>query len=117
MNNGRVRHNAAVDLRRISPVYGRSVGIDAALANEFDITANDAADFTIANPTNAIDGQRITITIRNTSGGNLGGVTWGTGYKLAEWTSPRNGKSRSIDFRYDGANWIEIARTPMDVPN
>jgi hypothetical protein len=117
VDNGRMRHNAAVDFKRISLVYGRSVAIDAALANQFDITANDALDFTIANPANGIDGQRITITLRNTSGGNLGVVTWGPAYKLAQWTSPGSARSRSIDFRYDGTNWVEIARTPLDVPN
>lgn len=48
---------------------------------------------------------------------DLGGLTWGPGYELGRWVSPANGGSRSISFGYDGAHWIEIGRTIVDVPN
>jgi hypothetical protein len=106
----------AVNLARTTPTYGASVAIDASLGNEFDITATNGTAFTVANPTNATDGQRITITIRNTFG-VLGAVTWDTLYKLAAWTSPANTFSRSIDFKYNGTNWVEVSRATVDVPN
>lgn len=101
---------------RTEPTYGVSIAIDASLGDEFDITATNGTAFTVTNPTNPADGQRITLTIRNTSGGALGTITWESKYKLAAWTSPATGTSRSIDFKYDGTNWIEASRTPADVP-
>ena len=111
-----IRHSQ----RRSTPTYGASVAIDASLGNIFTVTATNGVAFTVANPTSATNGvssQRITIMIRNTSGGVLGAVTWDTLYKLSAWTSPATANSRSIDFVYDGTNWVEISRTPSDVPN
>jgi hypothetical protein len=108
---------SSVALRRTAPVFGRSIVIDAAVGNEFEVTATSAAAFTVAAPRNGVEGQRITITIRNASGGALGAVTWDAVYKLATWTSPASGFSRSIDFTYDGARWREVSRTPADVPD
>jgi|SRR5207302_8526744 len=110
--------SSRISTKRVVVPYLTPVAIDAWLGNLFDVTATDTNAFTIANPVNAdADGQRITITIRNTSGSTLGAVTWGTLYKLAAWTSPNPGFSRSIDFRYDGSAWVEVSRTPSDVPN
>src|SRR5207245_6846495 len=100
-----------------NPTYGRSVGINASLGSGFRVTATNGAAFMIANPTDPTTGQRITIMIRNASGGALGPVRWGTLYKLAAWISPANGSSRSITFWYDGTNWVEVNRTTVDVSN
>jgi hypothetical protein len=59
----------------------------------------------------------ITLTIRNASGGALGTIGWDESFKMSAWTSPRDGHSRSIDLRYDGANWIQVGQTGSDVPN
>lgn len=104
-------------LWRSAPTYGVSVAIDASIGNEYDITATNGVGFTVANPTNATNGQRITITVRNTSGGALGAITWDTLYKMSAWTSPANGFSRSIDFKYNGTNWVQVAQTGVDIPN
>jgi hypothetical protein len=109
--------NSGFAWKRVAPTYGVSVAIDASLGNEYVVTATDGVAFTVANPTNATTGQRISIRIRNTSGGVLGAVTWDTLYKLAAWTSPATANSRAIDFQYDGTNWVEVSRTPADVPN
>jgi len=103
--------------KSVALVYGVSVAIDASQGRDFTATANNATAFAIAAPTNATTGQRITVMVRNTSGGALGAVTWNAVFKLAAWTSPANGFSRSIDFRFDGTNWVEVGRTTVDVPN
>ena len=102
-----------------TPTYGTSVTIGSAIntGNIFQITATDGVGFTITNPSNADAGQIATFMIRNASGGVLGAVTWDTLYKLATWTSPANGFSRSISFVSDGTNWVEVGRTTADVPN
>lgn len=105
-----------VILKRTVPAYGVTPTIDASLGNKFDITPTDGAGFTILNPTNATDGQRITITIKNTFG-VLGVASWQAKFKMPAWVQPANGFSRSIDFQYDGTNWIEVGRTAADVPN
>lgn len=101
---------------RTAPTYGTTIPIDAGLGNEFVITPTDGVAFTVSNPTNAAAGQRITVRVVNTFG-VLGALTFGTAYKAATWTQPANGFSRAIDFQYNGAAWVEVSRTPADVPN
>jgi hypothetical protein len=86
-------------------------------SNEFLITIADAREFTLGSPMNAGYGQRIAITIRNASNGAIGACTWNPIFKMSAWENPRSGHSRSIEFMYNGTNWLEIARTAQDVPN
>jgi hypothetical protein len=104
---------------RTTITYSASMTPNAWNGNEFVITATNANAFTINDPTGGTSttGQRITIRIKNTSGGALGAATWGAGYKMAAWTNPATGNSRAIDFQYDGASWVEVSRTTADVPN
>jgi hypothetical protein len=97
--------------------YSASITIDASTGMWFEVTASNGTSFTFNAPTNPQTGQEITVTVRNTSGGVLGAVTWNAIFKLAAWVSPANGNSRSIKFRYDSASWVESSRTPADVPN
>lgn len=106
-----------------SLAYSASMTPVADQGSWFVATATNATAFTINAPTiNAVatgnfSGSRITITIKNTSGGALGVATFAAAYKMAAWTQPATGFQRSIDFLYDGTNWIEVSRTPADVPN
>lgn len=97
--------------------YGASVATNAAQGNIFIVTATNGTAFTMAAPTNAVVGQQMTFTVRNASGGVLGAVTWDASFKMAIWTSPANGFSQSITFYWSGANFIEMNRTTVDVPN
>jgi len=104
--------------KRFGSTYGATIAIDASTGMQFDISVTNGTAFAISNPTNVLgDGQTITITVRNTSGGVMGAITWDTLYKLAAWTNPANANSRSITFKWNTTNWVEIARTPADVPN
>ena len=113
----RVSAQAAL-VRKLKVVtYSASMTFDASTGNEIQITPTDASAFTINAPTNPSDGQTITYMIRNSSGGALGAVTWNAVFKMSAWTSPANGNSRSITFRYDGSNWVQVSQTGVDVPN
>lgn len=101
----------------VGVTYSASITPDSSLGEVFDITATNGTAFTMNAATNGFAGKRITIKIRNTAGGSLGAITWGGAYKMAAWTSPANGFSRSITFVNDGTNWIEVSRTTADVPN
>jgi hypothetical protein len=101
----------------VAPTYGATNTIDVSLGTDFNLIVTDGNAFTVSNPINAVSGQHLFITIKNTSGGALGAVTWSSAYKLSAWTSPANGFSRSIEYRYDGTNFIELARTAADIPN
>jgi hypothetical protein len=106
---------------RVTPTYATTVPIYVDSGNEFTVTATDGFGFTISNPSYTTSsmgaGQRITVRVKNVSGGALGRITWGSSYKMAAWTNPASGYSRSIDFQDDGTNWVEVSRTPGDVPN
>lgn len=103
---------------RTDPTYGATIAIDCDAANESDITVTNNSNFTISNPSGTlINGMRISITIRNSSGGAMGTITWDTAYKLAAWTNPATGFSRTIDFKFNGSVWVEMCRTSADVPN
>jgi hypothetical protein len=108
---------AAIKGKRVVVTYSASITPDANLATCFDISPNNGTAFTINLPTNPTDGQVITYTIRNTSGGALGAITWDSAYKMSAWTNPANAFSRSITFRYNGAAWVQISQTGVDVPN
>jgi hypothetical protein len=106
--------------KRVAPAYGANVVINTTLGNEFDIVANNGTAFNINNPTQVtiLDGQQITITIKNTAGGALGVATFSANYHLAgAWVQPANTFNRSVTFRYDGAVWHELYRTAADVAN
>lgn len=63
--------------------------------------------------------KRITIRLKNTSGGAMGAVTWNAIYKMSAWTNPATGFNRSIDFIYDEVNalWHQVGGASIDVPN
>lgn len=101
----------------VNETYSASITPNLRFGNIQYITVTNGTAFTINAPTNAISGTKLTLTLRNTSGGAMGAVTWDAVFKLAAWTSPANGFSRSITFYYNGTNWIEKSRTAADVPN
>ena len=106
---------SVVEHRRVY-ADGATVTFDAELGNWHTVAMTTGAAFIIEAPINPSDGQRITITIKNTSGGALGAATWNSVFKMASWTNPAIGFERSIDFRFDGVNWRQIGTT-VDVPN
>lgn len=97
--------------------YSAAMTIDASKGSVFSVSATNATAFTFNAPTNGYASQQITVVVRNTSGAALGAVTWNAAFKLAAWTQPASGFSRSITFEYNGTNWVEVSRTPVDVPN
>ena len=108
---------AAVFERFIQLVYSATIAVEAHQATGYVIAPTDAVAFTISSPLYGVTGQRITIRVLNQSGAAIGAVTWGTAFKLSAWTQPANGFSRSITYEFNGTNWIEVSRTPADVPN
>lgn len=108
--------------RRIAQiVYSASITPDAQLSEWFEIVANNGAAFTINAPTNPppnTEEQELEFTIRNTSGGALGVITWNAAFHLAgAFTSPATGFNRSVRFRWRGTAWLEMSRTAADVAN
>lgn len=92
--------------------------INAALGNEFILTVTDNVVVAFAAPTGPVGvGQQITLTLRNTSGGGLGGTTFNAIFKMSAWTDPADTKSRSITWEWNGTNWVQVSQTGVDVPN
>lgn len=99
------------------PTYGAVISLDTRFNNQFIVVPTNSSAYIIENPQFAASGMVITITVRNTTGGALGAMSFDTAFKASSWTQPANGFNRSITFRYNGTNWIEIGRTAADVPN
>lgn len=117
ITGGGIVYPRTVILRRQDIPYSASMAVENTY-QAFTITATNSTAFTITNPLYpTYDGETITFTIRNTSGGALGTATWGALYKLASWVQPATGFSRSITFLCNGTNFIELSRTTADVPN
>jgi hypothetical protein len=106
-----------VNSAQSNPTYGSNVVIDPAAGDYFSINVTDGNAFTVANPSMDVPGKRLTILIRNTSGGALGTITWGSAYRLAgAFTNPANGLRRLITFRYDTLGlWLEESRSATDL--
>lgn len=105
---------------KIAITYSASMTPDAAFGDVLVITATNGTAFTINNPSNPLDGMRMTITLANGSGGALGAATWGTAYRFDAATAPANpgnGKERSISFYYSNTDskWHEVGRSTADV--
>lgn len=99
-------------------VYSASMTIDVTAGGTAVITGTNGTAFTINAPTGTpATGEQLTVVIRNASGGALGAVTWNAIFKMSAWTQPANGFSRSITFRFDGTNWVQMNQTGVDVPN
>ena len=97
--------------------YAATMNPDAATADRLTITVTNGSAYGITNPINGVSGDALTFTIKNTAGGAIAVPTFDTLYKLAAFVVPATGFNRSITFRYDGTNWVEVGRTTADVPN
>lgn len=98
-------------------IYSAAMTLSALTGNRATITITDGVAHIINAPTNPTINQRLVFTLRNTSGGAAGVATWNAIFKMAAWVQPGNGFSASIEFEYNGANWVEISRSGVTVPN
>jgi hypothetical protein len=80
------------------------------------IAVSDGVAFAINAPTNAAAGQDLTVVVKNLSGGVMGAITWNGAFQMAAWTNPANNFLRAITFAYISGYWLEVSRTPADVP-
>lgn len=107
----------------VTITYSAAPVPDASLGNLFVVTITNGTAFVVGAPTNppAVAGvsQEMTITFRNTSGGAHGAGTWNAVYKTQAtvFSAIANGFSRSVKFRWDGTNWVELWRTAADIAN
>ncbi len=108
---------AAMIQKAFNIAYSASVTPNAAQGNLGIISVSNTSAFTINAPTNPAANQRLTIQIRNASGGAMGVITWNAVFKMSAWTNPANSFNRSIDFYWDTSNWVQIGQTGVDVPN
>ena len=106
-----------INIGSVAALYAATVIPDASQGGIQIITPTNGTAFTINAPIHLVLGQRILFTIRNTTGGALGTITWNAAYHLAPWTNPATGNSRSIEFVYDGVRLTEVNRTATDIPN
>lgn len=102
--------------------YSAAPVLDASLGNDFFMNIADAVAFVVGAPTNPPPTgftQDISITFRNTSGGAHGAGTWNAVFKTQATVFPAiaNGQSRTVFFRWNGTNWVELVRSAADIAN
>lgn len=102
--------------------YSAAPVIDASLGNDFVMTITDGNAIVVAAPTNPPPTgfcQDISFTVRNGSGGAHGALTWNAVFKTqaTAFSAVANGQSRTVFFRWNGTNWVELVRTAADVAN
>lgn len=97
--------------------YSASITPDCTLGGVMLLTVTNGTAFAINAPTNGIAGQRLLIKISNTSGGAVGTITWNAVFKKTAFTTPATANNRSIEFLYDGTNWVETFKSAADVGN
>lgn len=96
---------------------GASIAVDASLASTFLLTCANNGTRQIAVPTNGVEGQRVTVTIINTSGGNLTLTTFAAGIKAPAVTLPANATHREYELYFDGTEWSIVNYSPANIPN
>ena len=107
----------------VTVTYSAAPVIDASLGNMFVMTITNGTALVVAAPTNppavAGIGQIIWFTVKNASGGAHGALTWNAVFKTqaTAFSAVANGFSRTVVFRWDGTNWVEMVRTAADVAN
>lgn len=98
--------------------YSASMTPDASKGAYHKIVVTNGTAMTINAPTNppAVAGPTLTFEFLNSSGGAMGAVTWNAAFKPAgAFTAPANTKRRTIQFQWDGTNWVETARVAADI--
>jgi hypothetical protein len=97
--------------------YGTTIATDASRAKVFFINITNNTGFTISNPTNSKQGQRITYIILNSSGGAHGTISWGSEFLLdSSLGAIANGKQRTISFVNNSWQWIQDGAASGDLP-
>lgn len=101
----------------VTITYSASMTPNLASGDYQVITATNSTAFTINAPTNPTSGQHWWLRIANGSGGAVGAITWATGtvFKVGTWVAPANGKSRIIEFLYDGATHWAVCESDSDL--
>jgi hypothetical protein len=96
----------------VAVAYTASMTPSMALGDKFNIVPNNGTAFTVNEPATPLDGESVTIKIRNATGGALGALSWGAQIKAANTTQPNDGFSIIRTFTHDksygsGVLWIQ----------
>lgn len=102
--------------------YSAAPVLNASLGNDFVLTITDGVAFVVGAPLNPPPAgftQDISITFRNAAGGAHGAGTWNAVFRTQATVFPAiaNGQSRTVFFRWNGTNWVELARSAADIAN
>lgn len=106
------------------PLLGQKFPANLDGVYQIETTTNLNRQIVIGTPTDSAPltgsmekGQKFFVKIKNTSGGALTVLTFGTQFKMPALVLPATGFSRSYYFVYDGTNAIELTRSAADIPN
>jgi hypothetical protein len=112
----------ATNLGRAAGVGGtvdgatETITLDLSTGHLFVINCTTTDAFTVANPVSGYAGQEFEITYKNTSGGTMGTPTFGNAFKVGTFTKPATTKQRTLRYRYDGTNFVQLTDA-SDVAN
>ena len=117
---------------RQTVVQAASLAIEYQSGQHVTVTLTTNAAFVFAAPTfggvafsalsssqaAALAGVLLRITVSNTSGGAHGAGTFNAAFKtIGNWPATADTTNRTMEFEWNGTNWIEQWQTSADVAN
>jgi len=104
------------DVRVVLAPVGTVYTANAKVAN-INYLSIGSGDYTIAAPTSAFDGCRLTYIVKNDGLGALGAATWNAIFRNTAWTNPASGTARTVTFVYDSATslWWQTSASDADL--
>lgn len=113
--DGPVRYSNTIRAPFINMAQAATLTCDTSRYNAFRCVLSTATAMTIGPTTSPLDGETITISIFNASGGAHGAITWDASFATTGAPVIANNKRRVFQFTYNGATWEQIGPAPVDI--
>lgn len=107
---GNIKTNGVVGQTPTSVAFSTAISLNATAGNVFVVNVNSTSAFSITAGGAATVGQPMTMTLKNTSTGTMGAVTFDSAaFRLAAFVAPGSGFRSSIQSYYDGLYFVQSA--------
>lgn len=107
---GGIKTKGSITRTHIPATYAATTSLDALAGNVHTITPTNSTPFTVTAGGAVEVGHELEVTIKNTTGGALGTVTWDPSvFKVAAYTPPADGFQTTTLHTYNGLHYKQSA--------